>query len=297
MVARPWAYLMLSGSALFWSGNFVLGRAFAFDIPPLTFSYWRWLIALLVFLPFGLRALLADWPVIRQHLRWMILVGVLGVAGFNTFIYLGLQHTTVTNALLINSFIPILILLLTGIMRLGALSRMQLLGILISTLGMLMLVMRGDVQRLLSLTFNRGDLWILLAAFDWAIYSIALRWRPTGLSSSGFLLGSMIVGVTVMTPLVWLSGPAQPALLMDASKVFAILYVALFASIFAFLLWNQGIKQVGPAIGGQFIHLMPVFGAMMAMMFLGERLHWFHVVGAAATGCGIYLSLRSRESD
>lgn len=293
-MSKRWAYLMLSGSALFWSGNFVMGRAFAFDIAPITFSYWRWLTALLVFLPFGLRAMLRDWPVIRNHLPWLVLMGVLGVSGFNTFVYLGLQHTAATNALLINSFIPILIILLTWMKPGEVLSRIQLLGVLVSSFGMLLLVIRGDVNTLLALAFNQGDLWLLLAAVAWAIYSIALKRRPAELSSFGFLTATMIIGVAILSPFYWLNAFNEPPLVWNNTNILAIAYVALFASIFAFLLWNQGVKLIGASTAGQFIHLMPLFGAVMAVIFLGERLSWFHIVGAAAIGGGIYLSLRNQ---
>jgi drug/metabolite transporter (DMT)-like permease len=283
---------MLSGSALFWSGNFVVGRAFAQDIPPLALAYWRWQIALLVFLPFALSALYIERHIIIQHAAWVLLMGLLGVAGFNSFVYLGLQHTEATNALLINSFIPILIIVIGWLLP-GALRDMrQLTGVVISTLGMLLLIMRGEPNSLLDLDFNRGDLWLLLAALVWAIYSIALRWRPAGLSARAFLLATMFVGVAFLAPWYWLDLAGEPVFSFNAEVAMVIAYVALFASIGAFLLWNQGIAVVGAARGGQFIHLMPVFGSVLAIAFLGERLAWYHLGGGFLIGLGIYLSIK-----
>lgn len=290
-MSRNTAYLLLIGSALFWSGNFILGRAFANDIPPMTLAYWRWMVALLVFLPFSLHRFYADFDVIRQHLGWIVFMGVFGVAGFNTFVYIGLNDTLATNALLINSFIPILIILLARVFLGQSIHWLQTVGIVLSTGGVIVLVARGNWQNLIDFEVRHGDLWILLAAFVWAAYSLGLRKRPEGLSSSAFLLSTMIVGVLVLSPLYWFNLLEEPGFEMARNNVMAIGYVALFASLGAFLCWNQGLRIVGARTGGQFIHLMPVFGMVMAVLFLGEKLFWFHVLGGVAIAMGIILSL------
>ncbi len=277
---------------MFWSGNFVVGRAFVTDIGPVSLSFWRWLVALLLFLPFGLRYLLRDRDVIRAHFAWLTVMALLGVAGFNSFVYLGLQHTQATNALLINSFIPILIIALSAFGRGAHLPASRLLGVAVSTAGLVLLVMRGRLDNLLALTFNRGDLWLLLAALAWALYSIGLRRRPAGLSSPAFLLATMLLGTVSLALVYWWNPLAEPQPRFNLHSAAVIGYVALFASIGAFLLWNQGVKIVGAAIAGQFIHLMPLFGAVLAVLLLDERLAWFHFAGALLIGGGIYLSLR-----
>ena len=292
-MSNRWAYLMLSGSALFWSGNFVLGRAVIADIPPITMSYWRWSVALALILPFTLKPLISQWPIIRANLPLLIFMGTLSVAGFNTLAYLGLQETTATNAVLINSFIPILIILFSRIMPGTSISLLKLLGILISSVGVMLLLTRGSLDNLLAFQLNRGDLWVLSAAGVWAIYSISLRWRPTQLSASAFLLVTMITGDLILTPIYWLNLLDEPVMAININNLMAISYVALFASIGAYLCWNQGVKMVGASTAGQFIHLMPLFGTAMAIIFLGEQLFWFHLLGAVAIGSGILLSLRT----
>ena len=292
-MTKNWAYLMLSGSALFWSGNYVIGRAFAGEIAPITISYLRWVTALLLILPFIIKPVVTQWPVIRANLVPLIFMSAFGVAGFNTLSYIGLQQTSATNGLLINSFIPILIILFSRIIPGTPVSALKLLGILISSMGVLMLVSRGELEKLMALELNPGDLWILLAAAVWAIYSISLRWRPAALSSMAFLGFTMIVGVLILSPLYWLNLSNEADFVVNGANVMAIAYVALFASIFAFLCWNQGVNIVGAGTAGQFIHLMPLFGTAMAMLFLGEQLHWFHVAGAVAIGSGIMLSLKN----
>jgi drug/metabolite transporter (DMT)-like permease len=290
-MSRNWAYLMLCGPALFWSGNFILGRAFASDIGPITLSYWRWLIALLIFLPFSIKGLLAELPIVRAHLLRLTVMGALAVSGFNTFVYLGLQHTSATNALLINSFIPFLIILLSSVIPGISIRQRQIMGVLVSTAGMILVVTRGDLQNLQKLDINRGDLWMLLAALCWATYSISLRWRPPQLSATSFLLVSMILGLLILSPFYWLNVFNEAPFAFSLNNLVVVGYIAIFASIGAFLLWNQGVKVVGAGIAGQFIHLMPIFGSILAIAFLGEQLFWFHVCGALAIGGGIYLSV------
>ena len=293
-MSKTQAYLMLAGSALFWSGNFVIGRAFAADIAPITLSYLRWQTALLILLPFTLRPLIEQWGLIMRYKWRMIFLGVLGVAGFNTFAYLGLHSTTATNALLINSFIPILIILLSRIYPGLPIRWNQLLGILVSTAGVAILIAQGQLERLLALQINRGDLWVLGAALIWAIYSIGLRFRPPELKPFSFLAFTVLVGVLTLAPLFWLNLLDEPAFDPTPANLTAVAYVALFASVGAYLFWNQGVKVVGAGAAGQFIHLMPVFGTLMAVVFLGERLHGYHLAGGAAIAAGIYLSLARR---
>ncbi|MES9857416.1 MAG: DMT family transporter [Sedimenticola sp.] len=284
---------MLSCSALFWSGNFIIGRAFASDIPPITLSYLRWSLALAIILPFTARSLITQWPVIRANLLPLIFMGALGVSVFNTFVYIGLQETSATNALLINSFIPIFIILLSLTIPGTPITQGKLAGILISTCGVLLLVVEGSLENLLALKINPGDLWILAAAFIWATYSISLCRRPANLSASTFLLVTIIVGFLILSPIYWFNLLSEPSLIPNSGNLMAIGYVALFASIGAFLCWNQGVSVVGAGTAGQFIHLMPLFGTAMATLFLGEQLYWFHIGGAIAIGAGILLSLKS----
>jgi drug/metabolite transporter (DMT)-like permease len=295
-MSKNQAYLMLAGSALFWSGNFVIGRAFASDIAPLTLSYLRWQTALLILLPFTLRPLIGQWGLIMRYKWRMIFLGVLGVAGFNTFAYLGLHETTATNALLINSFIPILIILLSRIYPGLPIRWHQLLGIVVSTAGVAILIAQGRLERLLALEINRGDLWVLGAALIWAVYSIGLKFRPPELKPFSFLAFTVLVGVLALAPVHWLNLLDEPAFEPTAANLAAVAYVALFASVGAYLFWNHGVRVVGAGAAGQFIHLMPVFGTLMAIAFLGERLHGYHLAGGAAIAAGIWLSLSRRFS-
>jgi drug/metabolite transporter (DMT)-like permease len=200
-----------------------------------------------------------------------------------------LQHTSATNALLINSFIPVFIILLSALWLREPVSMRRLLAIGVSGFGVVALIVQGNIDNLLALRFNPGDLWILLAAASWAIYSISLRWRPAGLSAAAFLMVTMLIGVVILLPVYWLFDDQK--LVWNAPNLLTVGYVALFASISAFLLWNHGVRVIGAASAGQFIHMMPLLGTLMAIVFLGEVLRWYHLLGALAIGLGVYLTM------
>ncbi|MFO6423210.1 DMT family transporter [Motilimonas sp. KMU-193] len=288
------AYLLPALSALFWSGNFVFARYVASDIPPISLAYWRWTLAMCLILPFTIKPIWRQRQLIKTHWLKLCLLSTVGVAGFNTCVYLGLQTTTATNGLLINSMIPILIILCSLV--LGVKIRLlQGLGVFISLLGVIFLVCHGELERLYHLSINSGDLWVLLAALLWAIYSIGLKVKPAELSAMAFLGFSISVGSLVLSPIYWFNWVDEPAWQLSWQNGSAVVYTAVFASLVAYFCWNQGVKLVGASTAGQFIHLMPVFGTVLAVVFIGEQLAWFQLMGAMAIGSGIYLSLRQRQ--
>jgi drug/metabolite transporter (DMT)-like permease len=283
-------YLLLICTTLFWSINFVVGRAVHGSIPPISLAFWRWLGALLILLPFSYPYLRLQWPILKRHWKLMAVYGLLGVACFNTFIYIALQTTTATNALLINSNIPVLIVAFSWLLGGTTLSRRQTLGVLISLAGVITIICRADLQLLTSLTVNRGDLWVLLAAVCWSFYTYLLRKRPEELNPLCFLTVIILFGLAVLTPFyvweLWQGLQMNSSLLTYAS----ILYVALFASVLAFILWNQAVGQIGANKAGLFLHLMPVFGTLLSIFFLGESFQLFHLSGIALIFSGIYLT-------
>ncbi len=283
-------YLLLICTTLFWSINFVVGRAVHGSIPPISLAFWRWFGALLILLPFSYPYLRLQWPILKRHWKLMAVYGLLGVACFNTFIYIALQTTTATNALLINSNIPVLIVAFSWLLGGTTLSRRQTLGVLISLAGVITIICRADLQLLTSLTVNRGDLWVLLAAVCWSFYTYLLRKRPAELNPLCFLTVIIIFGLAVLTPFyvweLWQGLHMNSSLLTYAS----ILYVALFASVLAFILWNQAVGQIGANKAGLFLHLMPVFGTLLSIFFLGESFQLFHLSGIALIFSGIYLT-------
>lgn len=290
---HPSPYLLLSLCALFWAGNWVVGRAMRDDIPPVAMGFWRWTLALLILLPFALPELRREWHVVRENWFKLMLLGALGAVAFNTMIYVGLQYTAATNAVLFNSLIPIIIILLARGFLGQKLGVMQGFGVAFSLAGAVWLVARGDLSTLAALQLNRGDLWILAAIVLWATYTVILRWRPSGLSAIGFLAAMLLLSVPLLLPVYLWETSVRGAFALTPSTVLALAYFATIPSVVAYLFWNRGVAQVGPNKAGLFVHLMPVFGAALAVIFLGERLYAYHYAGAALVFGGIWMTTRS----
>ncbi|MCQ4158484.1 DMT family transporter [Roseomonas sp. GC11] len=283
--------LLLCLAALFWSGNFVLGRALNGTASPFFLAFWRWVVALAVLLPFAWPHLRRDGPVLRAHPGRLLLLALLGVASFSVLVYQGLRSTTAINGLLLQSVIPVAILLCAFLLfgeRPGA---RQMLGVAFSIAGVAAIACHGSLEDLLRLSLHPGDLWVLGAVLSYAVYSTCLRLRPR-LHPLSFLTASIALSLPPLALGYALEGshpmPAPGALL-------ALGYLAVFPSLLAYLFFNRGVELIGAARAGQFIHLMPLFGSGLAVLFLGERLQLFHAAGLALIGGGIALSMsRSR---
>ena len=283
-------FLLLTLTALFWAGNFVIGRAMKSSIPPISLAFWRWALALAILLPFSITHLRAEWPVLKQNWRWLTLFGVLGVACFNTFVYIGLHSTTATNALIINSVIPILIVLLSRFLAATPVSGRQAFGIALSLSGVLTIICHADLDVILTLKINSGDAWILLAVLSWSFYTFLLRHRPADLHPLSFLTAIIVIGLIPLSVLyVWETSQGE-RFALNPANITSILYVALFPSVLAFIFWNQSVKTVGPNKAGLFLYLMPVFGTILSIIFLGETFHLFQLAGIGLIFSGIWLT-------
>jgi drug/metabolite transporter (DMT)-like permease len=290
-------YILLILTTLFWAGNFVLGRAVNTVIPPITLSFWRWALALLILLPFSLRHLISQWSLLRKNWEKLIIFGILGISCFNTFVYIGLHSTTATNALLLNSIIPVLIVIISRIFAATPVSRFQAAGILMSLAGVVTIICRADVGRLLALRVNGGDLWVLLAVVCWAIHSFRLRLRPAELHPLSFLFAIIAIGLVFIFPFYLWEISRGGRVTLDLVSCGSMLYVGVFPSVLAYLFWNQAVVELGPNKAGLFIHLMPVFGTILSIVFLGEALQLFHVVGICLISIGIYLTTARRTQE
>ena len=285
------AYLLLTLTTLFWAGNFVLARAFSVDIPPITLALVRWTLAFVLLLPFVIPVLYKNRTLIKQYWLRLILLGALSVAGFNTLAYIGLQTTTALNGTLMQSSMPIMILCLSTLVLREAASARQLLGVLFSLVGVLVLISQGDLALLKSLNFNAGDLWVLLAMFVWACYSLALRWKPQEMTGFAFFIVSLTVGVFILAPLSLLELEAAAAIEWSNDLLLLIAYLAIFPSILAYLFWNYGVEKLGAQKAGLFIHQVPMWGIVLSVFFLSEQVQAFHFGGIALIFTGIYLAV------
>ena len=281
-------YLLLVLTTLFWSGNFVLARSVRLEVPPIGLSFWRWTLAGALLLPLVWRDMRRAWPLVRSHPGLVTGLALLGVTGFNTFVYLGLQTTTAANAVLLQSVVPLFIILLSWLVLRIGITLHQGTGILLSLAGVLVIVTRGDPQRLLSLEVSGGDLWVLAAVISWSLYSVYLKRLPPGLNGFALLGYTVAIGVLGILPLyLWEMGQGRFVVLSPVT-IGSVLYVALFPSLLAYLFWNRAVAQVGPGRAGQFIHLIPVFGSLLSVLLLGERLHLYHLAGVSLVALGIF---------
>jgi drug/metabolite transporter (DMT)-like permease len=290
LIERLLLYLLVSLAPLFWSGNFVLGRALHESIPPIALSFWRWAVALLILLPFVLRRVRELAGALRRHWAILSLLGLLGVTNFNTFVYIGLQTTTATNAVLLVSATPVLILALSYFLLGQSVRPVQALGVLLSLSGVGAIVTAGEPTVIADLALNSGDLWILGAVASWALYSVCLRWRPQGMDAPMFLTATVVTGLVPLMPLYLWDLARGSSLSVDGVTIGAVGYVALFPSVLAYVFWNRGVAALGANRTGQFLHLMPVFGTLLSMLLLGERLAMYHFAGIGLIGAGILLA-------
>ncbi|MDX5364010.1 MAG: DMT family transporter [Pseudazoarcus pumilus] len=287
-------YLLLTLAALFWSGNMVVGRGVHEAVPPFALAFWRWVIALACVAPLALPHLRTQWPLVKKHWKALVVLGLLGVGGFNTLVYIGLHSTTATNAAILNSVIPIMTIALAFALLGRRLGGMEAVGVAVSLAGVGMIVARGDLATLLTLTLNRGDLWLLAAVLVWGLYTVGLHWRPPIRPMLLFAICA-VVGLIALTPFyVWELASGQ-AIAMSGPALMAIAYVGIFPGFLGHVFYNAGVAAVGPNQGSLFIHLMPVFGTLLAATFLGERPYWFHFAGMALILSGIFLTTRYRR--
>jgi drug/metabolite transporter (DMT)-like permease len=285
-------YLLLTLTPLFWACNTIVGRGLAPQVPPMTMTFLRWLFAILILAPFAWPHVRRDWPVVRRNWKPMLVLGVIGVGIHNAIGYLGLNYTTATNALILNSFIPVMVISISWIFLRERLTSLQLAGVGVSLGGVLMILTRGTLDAVTSFRLNGGDLLLILAMALWSIYTIGLRWRPAGLHTLTFLFVLMVIGDLAVLPLFAAELAIGRHMAVTPANIAAIMTVALFSSVLAYIFWNQGVAQVGANVAGLFVHLMPVFGVLLAWVFLDERLALFHVAGIALILSGIAITSR-----
>ena len=255
-------------------------------------TFFRWLFAIMILAPFAWPHVRRDWPVIRAHWRTMVALGALGVGTHNGLSYLGLNFTTATNGVILNSFIPVMIIMISWLFLRERLTQLQVAGVVISLTGVLTVLCKGSLDALLEFRLNAGDLIIIASMAMWAIYTIGLRWRPPGISMLSFLLAVAVVGDLCVLPL-WLGEMALGRYIVWSwTNAAALVAVATFSSVLAYILWNRGVEAVGANVAGLFVHLMPVYGVVLAWLFLGERMAAFQVAGIALILAGIWVTSR-----
>ena len=288
-------YLLLSITAMCWAGNAIVGRLAAGHIAPVTLSFLRWSLAFFVILPFAWKHLAHDWDAIRSRLGIMILLSITGIGAFTTLQYWSLEHTTALNTLLLQSAGPLIVAVWSLILFGVRLTPAQAGGIMLSLAGVLVILLHGDLTTLKNIDFNKGDLIFIGALAIFALYSVLSLKRPNihGLSFVAFTFGA---GAACLIPLLIWELFARPLMAINAANLLTLFYVALFPSALAYLCFNRGVQLIGANRAAPFFHVVPVFGTVMSIAFLGERPQAFHFLGFALVLTGVFVASRKPKT-
>jgi drug/metabolite transporter (DMT)-like permease len=289
LVNQP--YLLLTITALCWAGNAVVGRLAAGHIPPVTLSFLRWSLAFLIILPLAWKHLIRDWGAIRARLGVMIVLSITGIGAFNTLQYWALEHTQALNTLLLQSAGPLFVAVWSLVLLGVRLTLAQACGIVLSLTGVMVILLQGDVTTLAGIEFNKGDLIFTVALVIFGLYSVLSLKRPDihGLSFVAFTFGC---GAATLIPFLTVELMSRPLMQLDAANLLSLFYVAVFPSTLAYLCFNRGVQLIGANRAAPFFHVVPVFGSVMAMVFLGERPQLFHFIGFGLVLVGVFVASR-----
>ena len=289
LMNRP--YLLLTLTPLFWASNAVLGRAIAGQFLPVTLSILRWTLAFLIVLPFAWPHLVRDWPTIRQRFGTMVVLSVSGISIFNVMQYWALEYTEALNALLMQSsgplFVAIWSLLLLGVRLTAA----QAIGIVISLCGVLVILLRGDLEALSQINLNKGDLIYLVALAIFGFYS-ALSVKRPAIHNLSFLIFTFGCGAVCLIPMFIWELATRPVVQFTPHNLAVLAYITIFPSIVSYLCFNRGVELIGANRAAPFFHLIPVFGSAMAIVFLGEKPQLFHLAGYVLVLVGVFIAAR-----
>jgi len=283
------AWGLLAAANLFWAGNIILGRAIAGHIPPITLAYWRWTGAFVVAIGFAWPRMKADLPVMLRHWKMMLLLAATGIACYNTMSYIGLTSTTALNVLLLQSAAPLIIIVWAYALFREAPTPRQALGVLVSLAGVTAIAAHGSFEQLANLRLNHGDLWVLAALLISGAYFVMLRKRPA-VHPLSFLVAAMGLGSCMMLPFMLAEQAAGARIEGGLLSYVAIAYTAVLPSFVAYLFFNRGVELIGAGPAGQSMHLMPLFGSVLAVLFLHEQFQLYHAAGIALIAAGILLA-------
>lgn len=291
------AYIFLILCTLFWAGNFIVGKvATLFDIPPFTLNFYRWLIAFLILFPFTYKKLYQNFNEIRDKIIPLSIMGFTSITIFNSVVYYSLNYTQVLNGVLMISTIPVLIIFFSSISTSEKVKLPQILGLVISFIGVLIIITKFEFNKLLNLNLNKGDMWILVAMISWAIYSVMIKEKKINLEPFILLQTLILIGLVFLVPFYIYEILTFQYLTINIPVMLTVGYVVLFAGIGAYIFWIGAIKIIGPSRSGIFLHLMPVFSSLMAIFILGEKLANFHIYGASLILIGIIISSKFKSS-
>ena len=280
-------YLFAISATIIWAGNFIFARGLADVIPPVNFAFWRWLVAMVSILPFAIKPLMSDWKIIKANLLYVTISSILGVSLFSTLVYIASHSTTAINLSLISITFPVFIILISRIFFKEYINRWKGGGIILVLSGVLLLITKGDISKLLNISFAIGDIWMLIAAIAFAIYSILLRKKPNDLSIWAFQFSTYVIGLFFLLPFVIWESINVPRFEVNSTVIYAFLYGGIFASFAGFILWNKAVVLVGPVKSGFIYYTLPLFSGFLSYLFLDEVITQFHFYSVLLIIAGI----------
>jgi len=285
------AYILLVLTTLFWSGNFIVGKAAStFEIPPFSLNFYRWLFAGLILLPFTFKEILKKKRLYFNNIGFFIVLGITSITIFNSTVYYSLYYMQVISGVLMISTIPVWIMFISSILGIEKTNKFQILGVVLSLLGVLFIITKSDLNVIKNLAFNRGDLIMASGMFAWALYSALLKKKTYEISQITLLEVVIISGLVFLVPIYILEMNFGNQIILGMPFVLTLSYVVIFPGLASFFFWIKGIGIIGANRAGVFLHLMPVFGSIMAIVFFGEKFMIYHLLGAIFIVAGITLS-------
>jgi len=288
--------LLLMLATLFWSGNILVGRSVGGTISPVSTAFWRFFPALIILAPFMFTDFWRYRSLVRKNIGFLILLSVAGIAGFQTLSYLALSHTTAVNASLFLSLTPVFVAIISFALGDEKPGLMQGAGISVSLLGVMVLISRGNYSVFANLEFNNGDVLMMAAVPLWALYSVLLKRRPKEMPAGVLLFVTIFIAVLSLMPFYLWDAVYGGGVALTLGNVMTFAYLSLFASVLAYLFWNSGVRQIGAVRSGPFMHLVPVFATVLAILLLGEKLYLFHYIGIPLIALGIWLNSRTKKA-
>ena len=287
------AYIFLILATLFWSGNFIVGKAASlFEIPPFTLNFYRWTFAWLILAPFTLKEIFKKKSYILNNIKLILILGITSITVFNSIVYYSLNFTQVISGVLMISTIPVMIIFFCWVFKIEKTNFYQILGVLFSLMGVVVIVTKADVNKLLNLNFNKGDLWMVVAMLSWAMYSALLRKKKFKLSQISLLQTIISAGLILLLPAYLIEMALGYRVNIHLPFILTLTYVVLFPGLASFFFWIKGISIIGSNRSGIFLHLMPIFSTLLAILIFKEKFMVFHLIGAIFIIIGIILSSR-----
>jgi len=291
------AAIYLVCATLFWAGNFIVGKTASInEIPPISLNFYRWLVAWLILLPFTFRELIKKKYYILNNIGLFIVLGITAVTIFNSALFYSLKFTQVISGVLMISTVPVMIIFISSLLKIEKTNFFQIIGVGLSLTGVLFIITKADIGLLKNLDFNRGDLIMIIAMLSWATYSALLKKKKYELSQISLLQVVISFGVIFLIPLYFIDMNMGNSIKLEKPFFLTLTYVVLFPGLASFFFWIKGVALIGANRSGVFLHLMPIFGAVMAMIIFDEKFMFYHLLGAAFIFMGIILSNRKKST-